>query len=75
MSKQELKTLRAEKLPEAVSVRRGRGARPAGLGALLLRQQLAASARQMPRLRLPVWAAEMEPPFKTWLKKVWQRAG
>jgi hypothetical protein len=71
--------LRAEKLPEQVNVRRTRGmprrrALGRGLGALLLRQQLQASARQLPKLQLPAWAAGFEPEQKSWLKKVLQRA-
>lgn len=74
MSEQQTKQLKAEKLPEAVSVRRLGTALGRGLGALLLRQQLAASAKQLPRLQLPAWAAGFEPPQKAWLKKVLQRA-
>jgi hypothetical protein len=72
--------LRAEKLPSQPNLRRTRGAprRSAlgrGLGALLLRQQLAASAKQLPKLQLPAWADGFEPHQKSWLKKVIQRAG
>jgi hypothetical protein len=66
--------LKGEKLPEAVTHRRIRRPAGRGLGALMLRQQLAASARQMPRLQLPAWAQDFEPPFQAWLKKVWRQA-
>lgn len=71
--------LRAEKLPEQTNKRRPFGAprRSAlgrGLGALLLRQQLQASVNQLPKLRLPAWAADFEPEHQSWLKRVWQRA-
>jgi hypothetical protein len=46
-----------------------------GLGSLMLRQQLEASAKQLPKFRLPAWAADFEPPFKVWLKKVIARSG
>ena len=72
MTTQETKQLKAEKLPEQVTVRRTALGR--GLGALLLRQQLAASAKQLPRLPLPAWASGFEPAQKVWLKKVLQRA-
>ena len=79
MSNQELETLRAEKLPEQINVRRTpgmprRSALGNGLGALLLRQQLQASAKQLPALKLPAWAAGFEPEQKRWLKKVLLRA-
>jgi hypothetical protein len=69
---------RAEKLPEQTNKRRPFGAprRSAlgrGLGALLLRQQLQASVNQLPKLRLPAWAADFEPEHQSWLKRVWQR--
>jgi hypothetical protein len=69
--------LRAEKLPEQTNGRRPfgaprRSAPGCGLGALLLRQQLQASVRQMPKLQLPAWA-DFEPPHQSWLKRVWQR--
>lgn len=79
MTNQQTKVLRAEKLPEQANVRRTRGmprrsALGRGLGALLLRQQLQASAKQLPQLKLPAWAAGFEPEQKSWLKKVLQRA-
>ena len=75
MSEQQIEVLRAELLPDAVNNRRTRTALGRGLGALLMRHQLAASAKQLPRLKLPAWAAGFEPEHKAWLKKVWQRAG
>lgn len=45
-----------------------------GLGALLLRQQLQASVKQLPKLQLPAWAADFEPEHQSWLKRVWQRS-
>lgn len=68
MTTQQSNALTAEVLPQQVS--RGRMALGRGLGALLLRQSLAASAKQMPALKLPVWAAGFEPHQKVWLKKV-----
>jgi len=68
MTTQQTKALKAEMLPTLISKRRlalGRG-----LGALLLRQSLAASAKQMPALQLPIWASGFEPHQKQWLKKV-----
>jgi len=68
MTTQQTNALKAEKLPERISTRRlalGRG-----LGALLLRQSLAASAKQMPALQLPTWTSGFEPHQKQWLKKV-----
>ena len=64
--------LRAELNPEREA--RRRNALGNGLGALLLRQQLQASAKQLPALKLPAWAAGFEPEQKRWLKKVLQRA-
>ena len=46
-----------------------------GLGALMLRQQLEASAKQLPALKLPAWASDFDPPFKAWLKKVIAKSG
>lgn len=71
--------LRAEKLPEQTNKRRPFGAprRSAlgrGLGALLLRQQLQASVKQLPKLQLPAWAADFESEHQSWLKRVWQRS-
>lgn len=79
MSEQQLKTLRAEKLPEQINVRRTpgmprRSALGHGLGALLLRQQLAASAKQLPQLKLPAWASGFETPQREFVKKVLRKA-
>ena len=71
MSNQELKTLEAEKLPEAVSVRRARGL-GRGLGSLSLHNRLRAAGRVARLLReeplprgMPSWA-------RTWARKVWR---
>lgn len=55
--------------PEAIQVRR-RTALGRGLGALLMRGRLAASAKELPALKLPAWAAGFKPEQKQWLKKV-----
>jgi len=68
MTTQQTKALKAELLPKLISTRRTALGR--GLGALLMRQSLAASAKQMPALKLPAWAAGFEPEQKQWLKKV-----
>lgn len=51
MSEQQLETLRAEKLPEAVNTRRALGR---GLGALLMHRRLCVAGRQSHALREPV---------------------
>ena len=77
MSNQEQETLRAEKLPEQINVRRTRGmprrsALGHGLGALSLHNRLRAAGRVARLLReepvprgMPSWA-------RTWARKVWR---
>lgn len=72
MTNQQIETLKAEKLPEAVSVRRTRGGLGRGLGALSLHNRLRAAGRVARLLReeplprgMPSWA-------RTWARKVWR---
>jgi len=73
MTSQQSNALKAELLPKLISTRRTALGR--GLGALLMRGRLAASAKELPKLKLPAWAESFEPEHKAWLKKVYQRAG
>ena len=73
MSTQQQETLKAELKPEAVQKRR-RPALGRGLGALLMRGQLATAARKVPLMQVPTWASGLEPEQKAWIKKVLLKA-
>lgn len=75
MSEQQTKQLRAGLLPDEVNNRRPpRQALGRGLGALLLRGELASAASRRERLTVPAWAEGWERPHQRWLKQVWQRS-
>ena len=73
MSTQQQETLKTELEPVAVQKRR-KPALGRGLGALLMRGQLATAARKVPLMQVPTWAAEFEPEQKAWIKKVLLKA-
>lgn len=65
--------LKAELEPEAANKRR-RPALGVGLRTLLMRGQLAASARKVPQMQVPTWASDFDPEQKAWIKKVLRKA-
>lgn len=73
MTTQQTKALRAEKLPEAVSVRRTRrSALGRGLGTLLLHQGLRTAGLRARVLREPALPRGLPSWARTWARKVWR---